>query len=505
MGQRSVIIIGAGIAGLSAGCYGRMNGYRTGIFERHDQPGGLCTSWKRQGYTIDGCLHWLVGSRPGTNFYRIWEELGAVQGRRMVDHEEFLRIEGKAGKALVVYSDLDRLKRHMRELAPQDASAIEELTRVARTIAKYDLPADKAPELYGALDGTWFLIRMFPFLRLMSKWKKISVRDYTQKFSDPFLRDALPRIGGLPDFPMAVLLMILAWMHNQSAGYPIGGSLEFSRSIERRYLDLGGEIYYRSPVVEILVERDRAVGVRLADGTRHHGDIAISAADGHATIFNLLGGKHLNSKIRGYYDNLPIFPPLVHVALGVNRSFEGMPASVIYALDEPVTIAGQEQDHLGVEIGNFDPTWALPGKTVLKVMFTADYTYWKSLRQNPERYKEEKERIADQVIALLDQRYPGLANQVEMRDVATPVTWERYTGNWQGSMEGWMITKKTLPPFRMSKTLPGLKSFYMVGQWVEPGGGVPTAALSGRNVMQIICKRDRRTFVTTTPRNGPPR
>jgi phytoene dehydrogenase-like protein len=86
-----------------------------------------------------------------------------------------------------------------------------------------------------------------------------------------------------------------------------------------------------------------------------------------------------------------------------------------------------------------------------------------------------------------------------MRDVATPVTWERYTGNWQGSMEGWMMTKKTFPPFRMSKTLPGLESFYMVGQWVEPGGGVPTAALSGRNVMQIICKRERQAFVTTTP------
>ena len=62
-----------------------------------------------------------------------------------------------------------------------------------------------------------------------------------------------------------------------------------------------------------------------------------------------------------------------------------------------------------------------------------------------------------------------------------------------------MITKETFPPFRMSKTLPGLKSFYMAGQWVEPGGGVPTAALSGRNVMQIICKRERRAFVTTTP------
>lgn len=499
MEQKSVSIVGAGIAGLSAGCYGQMNGFRTQIFERHDKPGGLCTSWKRQDYTIDGCLHWLVGSRPGTNFYRIWEELGAVQGRRMIDHEEFLRVERRGGKPFIVYCDIDRLERHMKELAPQDAPVIEDLTRAARTCAKYDLPVDKAPELYGTIDGSRFLIRMLPLLRLLSKWKKITVRDYAQRFSDPFLRDAFPLFADLPDFPMAGVLMILAWMHRKSAGYPVGGSLEFARSIERRYLDLGGTIHYRAPVAEIIVEHDTAVGIRLADGTEHRSDITISAADGHATIFDMLGGRYIDSKIRSYYDDLPIFPPLIHVALGVNRSFAGMPSVVIYPLDEPVTIGGRAQDHLGVEIGNFDPTLAPPGKTVLKVMFTADYTYWKTLRQDPERYQVEKEKIADEVIALLDQRYPGLAGQVEMRDVATPVTWERYTGNWQGSMEGWLMTKNTFPPFRMSRTLPGLKSFYMAGQWVEPGGGLPPAAMSGRNVIQIICKQDRKPFVAKAP------
>ncbi len=64
MEDNSVIIIGAGFAGLSAGIYAQMNGYRTQIFEMHDLPGGLCTAWKRKGYTIDGCIHWLVGSSP---------------------------------------------------------------------------------------------------------------------------------------------------------------------------------------------------------------------------------------------------------------------------------------------------------------------------------------------------------------------------------------------------------------------------------------------------------
>ncbi len=142
---------------------------------------------------------------------------------------------------------------------------------------------------------------------------------------------------------------------------------------------------------------------------------------------------------------------------------------------------------LDLEIYNFDPTLAPQGKTVAKVMFTSDYEYWKELRQDSELYKAEKENIAAQVIALLNQRFPDLANQVEMCDVATPITWEHYTGNWQGSPEGWLVTTKTFG-MRMSKTLPGLKNFYMAGQWVEPGGGVPSVAMSGRNVVQLICK-----------------
>src|SRR3972149_4521692 len=98
--SKSIIILGAGIAGLSAGCYGQMNGYRTQIFELHSLPGGLCTSWKRKGYTFDGCIHWLVGSGHGSSFYRVWQELGAAQGRQMINHDEFVRVEGKDGKVL---------------------------------------------------------------------------------------------------------------------------------------------------------------------------------------------------------------------------------------------------------------------------------------------------------------------------------------------------------------------------------------------------------------------
>lgn len=496
--DKSIIIIGAGIAGLSAGCYAQMNGYRTQIFELHNKPGGLCTSWKRKDYTIDGCLHWLVGSSPANGFHRIWRELGALPGPRIIEHDVFISIEGEDGKVFNVFTDVDRLEQHMKQLAPQDKKVIEKFTNAIRDCARVDLPIDKAPELYGPLDGPKALAQMLPFLKIMNTWKKISIQDFAREFKDPFLRQVFPLTFNLPDFPILAALMTLAWMHQKSAGFPEGGSLEFSRAIERRYLNLGGKIHYRSPVNKILVRSGEAVGVRLANGAEHRGDTVISAADGHATIFQMLGGKYIDKKIQEYYEQLPLFPPLIQVSLGVARSFAGEPRLLLYHLKQPVVIAGKEEKLMGVEIYNFDPTLAPPGKTVLDVKLYADYDYWKNLKQHPKHYKAEKEKIAGQVIDLLEQRFPGLSGQVEMCDVATPTTWERYTGNWRASFEGWLVTTRTFG-MSMSKTLPGLKNFYMCGQWVEPGGGVPSAALSARNLIQVICKRDKKSFVADIP------
>jgi phytoene dehydrogenase-like protein len=447
--EKSVIIIGGGIAGLSAGCYGQMNGYKTQIFEMHDRPGGVCTSWERKGYIIDGCVHWLVGSSPEATYHAMWEELGAVQGRQFVYFEEFRRIEDEHGNAWILYSDLDRLEEHMIELAPEDTKVIREFLNGARHILR---------------------------------------RAFAASFADV-----------MEEFPILARQGTLAYQHTKQAGYPIGGSLEFAWAIERRYLGLGGEVHYRSPVAKILVENGRAVGVRLRDGTECRGDIVISAADGHSTIFDMLDGRFIDDKRKGYYEKLALFPPLVYIGLGVARSFAGQPHEVVYMLDEAIPIGNRSCDRLCVNFYSYDPTFAPSGKTALTVLLYADYDYWQKLRvEDRPRYTQEKEKAAEQVIAYLDKRFPGLAGQVEMRDVATPATWKRYTGNWRGAWEGWLPTGKTFLT-QMSKELPGLKNFYMVGQWVEPGGGLPTAAACGRNAVQIICKRDGREFTATLP------
>ena len=501
--DNSVIIIGAGFGGLSAGCYGQMNGYRTSIFEMHDKPGGLCTAWQRKGYTIDGCLHWLVGSAPGgamPGLYSLWQELGALQGQQVIDLDYFYRVEGVDGRTFNIYSDLDSLEQHMKELAPEDARFISEYCKAARRFCRLDLPVDKPPEMYTPFEGLRFMFKILPFLGDLRKWSRMTMKEFAMQFKSPLLRDAWQQVWR-PEFSSIFILMTLSALHQKSAGYVIGGSMKLSRAIEKRYLDLGGEMRYKSRVTGILVENDCAVGVKLADGSEHRADYVISAADGHATIFDMLGGKYINEKIRGYYEKIPIFSPLIYIGLGVNRSFEEMPQIVsgfAFPLDKPVVIAGEERKWLSVRLHSFDPTLAPEGKSLLTVMIESNYPYWDSLRQDMARYKAEKEQIADTVVALLDKRFPGLSSQVEMRDVATPVTFHRYTGNWQGTYEGWLMTPATVN-LNMKKTLPGLDRFYMAGQWVQPGGGLPSGAMTGRYVVQMMCKRDRKRFVATVP------
>ena len=105
----------------------------------------------------------------------------------------------------------------------------------------------------------------------------------------------------------------------------------------------------------------------------------------------------------------------------------------------------------------------------------------------------EKKAIGDAVIEGLDGRFPGLAGLVEMVDVATPTTFERYTGNWRGSFEGWLPTPGSMTN-SMRRTLPGLQDFYMAGQWVAPGGGLPSGVMTGREVVQLMCHQDGKKF-----------
>jgi phytoene dehydrogenase-like protein len=500
--SRKIVIIGAGMAGLSAGVYARMNGYEAEIYEMHNKPGGLCTSWKLKDYTIDGCIHWLTGTAPPDPFYRFWMELGALQGRRIIDHKVFYRFTGSDGRTFNVWCNADVLEAHMKELSPQDSGTIELLCRLIRRFTGFSMPLDKAFELFNFFDVARMVIKMVPYNKDYNFCSSMTMKEFAERFRDPLLRETFPMLLGEEDLPLFSLIVTLALLHNRAGGFPQGGSLEFARAIEKRFLDLGGKIFYKSKVEKILTGNGSATGIRLKGGKEISGDYVISASDLRSTVYDLLGGQYIEPTHEELFKSVKLFPSMLQVSFGISMDLSGEPESLgeMIRLKDPLAIGGEQHEWLMVKNYCFDPTLAPAGKSVVVCgVSIRDFAYWENLYRNKAEYKAEKSRIEASIADILESKYPGFKSSIEVTDVATPMTYVRYTGNWKGTFMTWVITPELSKRFRMvRKTLPGLQNFWLSGMWVMPPGGLPTGVKTSRDIIQIICKQDKKKFVTRT-------
>lgn len=496
--RKKVLIIGGGMAGLSAGTYLQMNGFDTEIFELNETPGGVCTSWKRGDYKVDWCVHWLVGSGPNDNMHERWSELIDMSNIEIVDHEEYARVEDLQGNQIHFFTDLDRLHEELLAKAPEDGAKIDEFILACRKLTHLEMPNEEAfqtANLWYKLKWMW---KMLPFTGTFGKFSRISTADYALGFNNPLLRKAIRNIFE-PEIPILFCMMMFAWMHKKSAGYPVGGSLNFAQRIADRYEALGGKFHFHSRVEKILTEAGRSTGIKLSTGETYRCDYVISAADGHSTIYDMLEGAYTSPEFEQFYRKGETFPSLVFVALGVNRTFNATPHSYFFEVEKPFRIDPETAvNDLYIRVHNFDPSLAPYGKTLITAMFeTRNHAYWVDLQNNdPERYQLEKQGIVEHLIEILDKKLGNVSTLVEMTDVTTPATIIHFTNNWKGSFEGFLITTET--GFKqLPHNLPGLENFYMCGHWVAIGGGLPTAMLSGREVAQIICKREGKKFRIT--------
>ena len=501
MTEKSIVIIGAGLAGLSTGCYAQMNGYRSHIFEHHTKPGGVAAAWERQGYLIDGGVHFLMGHRPSQPIYDLYRELGTAQANRFPDVTTYGRFVGEAsGYSVDITADLDRLANDLKILSPADTRLVDELIAGSHALRGSHLLSEigmgKPPELMGPLDQIKQFWSMRQALRYSGKYAK-PIAEYAQTAHNPLLRQLLKNLF-LPEVPVWFIFMFLALLADRQIGLLEGGCPSFVQPIEARYKALGGQVTYNATVEEILVENDRAVGVRLADSSEHRADVVVSAADGYNTIFKMLSGRYVDEKIKERYRSWKLVRPAVIVSFGVVREFTGEPPFTTIMLGHPFTVGSQAINGVFVRIFNYSSKFAPPGKTVVQVGFETQWDYWNDLQKEDRAcYDAEKERVAEEVLARLEAHYPDISSQVEVTDVATPYTWWRYTLSHRGASMGWLPTPEAIMT-PIPRTLPGLANFYMAGQWVMPGGGVPPCLYSGRHVVQILCHQDGKPFSTTT-------
>ena len=504
MEKKSMIIIGAGLAGLSTGCYAQMNGYESKIFEHHSVPGGVAAVWKRGDYLIDGGIHFLIGHRPGNSIYDVYSEICDIQSIELEDMTTYLRFVDKTGKKSIEFTqDIEKLERDLLQLAPEDENEIRNFVKEVRSLKDSPLLSDMgmstAPlELRGRLDSLKEMWQMRGFMKyFIGKYSK-SAAEYAEHFQNPFLKTVFTWLFS-PDGPIWFVIMILVMAASGLLGLFKGGCHTFVRAIEKRYKLLGGQIQYRAKVDKIIVEDDTAVGVLLADGSEYRADVVVSAADGRSTIFNLLEGNYIDDKIKKRYDTWKTYDPMIAVSLGISRTFEDEAPLNAFMQKEPIHLSDREVPLLFLRVFNHGDVFAPEGKSVIQIILETEWDYWNDLQKDRAQYEKAKENLAQDLIDRLDKIFPGIRSQVEMIDVTTPYTTWRYTLNDRGSPMGWLMTKSTLME-QIPRTLPGLDNFYMAGHWVLPGGGVPSSIYTGRNVIQILCKNEGKEFKTrTTP------
>ena len=288
--MKKVIIIGAGVAGLTCGIYLQRSGFETEIFEMHTLPGGECTGWDRGAYHFDGCIHWLVGSKPGTSLNGVWYDTGALsESVRIINHDAYMRYED-GGKAVTLYTNADKLEKHLIEIAPEDKKEIRKLCAAVRALGDFGMPLGKPMDMMTGKDGLKFVAKNLRGLPAMSKYNKMTMKELADKFRNSLVKSAI--LASIPgDYTAMALVSTLGGMNAGDCGFPEGGSRAFALRMEKKYLSLGGRVNYRARVEKVIVKDGSALGLRLADGSEHFADEIVSCADGYATLKGMLQDK----------------------------------------------------------------------------------------------------------------------------------------------------------------------------------------------------------------------
>ena len=243
--SKTMIIIGSGIAGLTAGIYAQLKGFHSTLYEQHTVPGGECTGWDRKGFHIDGCIHWLTSSREATALGRIWREVRALGPDSSIHQPESFVVVEHEGVTVSLYRDLDRLRSHLLALSPEDQIEINRLCDAVGRMSDPAIPR-MPPDLMNPLD----LLRMILSTRTsqqIARQFRESLCDYAARFRHPAIRQAL--VAVIPESSSAyTLIYTLGTICSGNGGRPTGGSRAMALRMADYYRSLGGSLVLDQPV-----------------------------------------------------------------------------------------------------------------------------------------------------------------------------------------------------------------------------------------------------------------
>ncbi len=492
-----VVIIGGGVAGLSAGIFARLNGFETTILEKHALLGGECTGWDRQGYHIDGCIHWLVGTLEGTPMNDLWKTVGALDGVDIHHPETFLVFEHESG-SVPLYRDIDRLRESWRALSPVDAEQIDEFCSTIERMSSYEMQVDKPVDMMSLLEKVRYFASMKDAGAVLSKYGKVGLKEFSERFEHPAIREMFATFAP-GEYAAAFLFFALASFSKGQSSIPAGGSKALADRMAERYHSLGGLSETGCEVTGVAIDGDRVTHVTTVEGRIFAADHFIAACDAHFVFERLLGGRYRDRGFAKRFADPETYPLAsnTYIGLGFDGEVGDMPRTVRFPC-EPIPIGAASIDQITLNHYAYEPGFAPRGCTAMTVAlnhFAEEVDHWLAIRKDRDAYREEKQRVGAAVRAAIEAHFPHMAGKLRVLDVATPATYDRYCNAHRGSF---MAFFPTIGGKMMAHTgrIKGLDNFVLSGQWLQPPGGLPVAVVTGKDTVQRLCKKLSRPFTT---------
>ena len=496
--MRKIIIIGGGIAGLSAGIFAQLNGFKSQILEKHHTIGGECTGWDRNGYHIDGCIHWLVGTKEGTALRKLWDRVGALEDVEIYHPESFMAVEHE-DVTVHFYRDLDRLRNSWIEISPDDIDAIEEFCGDIKKLHSFEVPADKPLDMMNIMEKGKFFFSMRRAGPVINKYNKITIQELADSFKHPALKHAIASFMPEGNYSALPVIFPLGTFTGGQSSIPSGGSKKLALQMQKRYLELGGAIRTSCEVKELEIKNGQVIQAITDNGEIFAGDYFIAACDARVLYEGLLNSEYSDPEFEMRFNNPEDYPLASNIYLGIGYQGEikNIPRTLKFSVDNlDIKQNDKPVDFLQMTHYNYEPDFAPEGYTLITLainQFGPELDKWENLVKNREAYNQEKTRIGEVVISAMEKRFPEMKGKLELLDVATPQTYQRYCNAYRGAF---MAFWPTLQGKELNHTgnIDGLDNIWLSGQWLQPPGGLPTALITGKDTIMRICKQERVEF-----------
>lgn len=481
-----VVVIGGGLGGLSAGVQLAQAGHRVTLIEKEPRLGGYAVSFRRDDFTFDTALHVVPGGGPGEPFHRLLESLGVVPEVRFrrLSNGFLVRI-GEDSYPLP--RDYEAVFDALSSWFPDERRGLARLREhLAEHVPVYaDLLADDI--------SRWRTVpRFIPKLPSFLAQASLSAGDYLRQFvRDPKLLAVLYQPAmffGVPtDALPAVNFMMMFYLLLERGPCTVeGGGQAVTTALERRLRSLGATIVTRSAVTRVRIEGGRAVAAVIADGREIRASAIVANVSLPVLVDRLVGREHFPDAYLRNLDRLEPSLSVLQIQIGLETSVReaGVDRYMTLVFPDP-DLDGclrRQSGSTGLEgfsitaPGVDDPDTRGRRDRTLSLLGGTSPRRW--LELDEEGYRREKDRTEAAALTRLEKVFPGILRRIRVTDVATPRTFEQYTGNPGGAILGFRCTCGSHRQLFSVARVP-IRNLHVAGAWTEQLGGFMPSIRAG--------------------------